>query len=92
MIISVNKNSLYSTFSVENFQSLESAIDSMAPSLVEYYLSSFCEHNEDTIYLNKRDIEEKVSVGEYNLYLDYSENIYLELISSSEEIQTLSFW
>ncbi len=92
MIISLDKNSLYSTFSVENFQSLESAIDNMAPSLAEYYLSSFCDSNEDNIYLNKRDIEEKVSIGEYNLYLDYSQNIYLELISSFEERQTPCFW
>lgn len=92
MIVSINKSSLFNTFSIKDFHSLEGAIDNMAPSLVEYYLSSFCDTHEDNIYLNKRDIEEKVSIGDYNLYLDYSENIYLELVSSVEDTQSLSFW
>ena len=88
MIVSIDKNYLFNIFGVNNFSSLETIIDSMAPSLVEYHLSSFCEDNSDTIYFNKRD----VLAGDYTLYLDYSENLYLELIESDIDEMTQSFW
>ena len=84
MITQVDKDSLFNTFGVKNFELLHSAIDNMAPSLVEYYLSSFT--NDDELYFNKRDIEESISIGDYNLYIDYTKNIYLELNSTTEEI------
>uniref|UniRef100_UPI004048D315 hypothetical protein n=1 Tax=Aliarcobacter sp. TaxID=2321116 RepID=UPI004048D315 len=77
MTILVSKDSLFNIFGVDNFNLLEGAIESMAPSLVEYYLSSFYEHS-DNIYFNKREVEDSVSIGDYNIYIDYSENIYLE--------------
>lgn len=89
MITQINKDSLYNIFGVDSFQLLESAIDNMAPSMVEYYLSSFTSSND--LYFNKRDIEESFSVGDYNLYIDYSENIYLELNNTTDEL-TQSFW
>ena len=89
MIIQVNKDSLYNMFGVDNFNLLENALDNMAPSLVEYYLSSFT--NDDELYFNKRDIEESISIGDYNLYIDYSKNIYLELNNIIED-STQSFW
>ena len=56
MITLVNKDSLYNIFGVQDFDLLEGAIDNMAPSLVEYYLSSFCDSS-DEMYFNKRDVE-----------------------------------
>ena len=92
MTILLNKNSLYNTFGVENFNSLENAVNSMAPSMVEYYLSDLSQYSEDT-YLNKSQIEQSVYIGDYSLYIDYSDNIYLELdteiVNNSE---TGSFW
>jgi hypothetical protein len=41
MITKINTDSLYNLFRVVNFDLLEGAIDNMAPSLVEYYLSGF---------------------------------------------------
>ncbi|AXX89785.1 hypothetical protein CKA55_11095 [Arcobacter suis] len=89
MITQVNKDSLFNIFGVKNFELLHSAIDNMAPSLVEYYLSSLT--SDDELYFNKRDIEESIFIGDYSLYIDYSKNIYLELNSTTEEI-TQSFW
>ncbi len=91
MIALINKDSLYNIFGVKTFQSLEGAIDSMAPSLVEYHLSNLVNYSDDT-YLNKRDVEEKVSIGDYNLYIDYSENIYLEVLESNFEDMTQTLW
>lgn len=90
MITLINSESLYNSFGVEGFSSLELAMESMAPSLVEYYLSSLCEYN-DEIYFNKREIESSISLGEYSLYKDYNDNIYLE-IETIEEEDTQSFW
>ena len=89
MITQVNKDSLFNIFGVKNFELLHSAIDNMAPSLVEYYLSSLT--SDDELYFNKRDIEGSISIGDYSLYIDYSNNLYLELNSTTEEI-TQSFW
>lgn len=91
MITLVNKDSLYNIFGVQDFDLLEGAIDNMAPSLVEYYLSSFC-GSTDELYFNKRDVEESISIGDYNLYIDYSKNIYLELISTSSDDFTQALW
>lgn len=90
MITLVNKDSLYNIFGVQDFDLLEGAIDNMAPSLVEYYLSSFCDSS-DEMYFNKRDVEESISIGDYNLYIDYSENVYLEF-NSSDDNYTHGFW
>ena len=89
MITQINKDSLFNMFGVNDFNLLEGALDNMAPSLVEYYLSSLTSHDE--LYFTKRDIEESISIGDYSLYIDYSKNIYLELNSTTEEI-TQSFW
>ena len=37
------------------------------------------------------NIEETISIGDYSLYIDYSENVYLELNSAIED-STQSFW
>lgn len=91
MITLVNKDSLYNIFGVETFDLLEGAIDTMAPSLVEYHLSNLCEYS-DEAYFNKSDVEESVSIGEYNLYIDYSENIYLEVTNSTTDDYTQALW
>lgn len=92
MIMSIDKNYLFSLFGVDNFYSLETTIDSMAPSLVEYHLSSFCDGSSQTVYFNKKDIEKSLLTGDYTLYLDYDENIYLELFESNLNDTTESLW
>ena len=88
----LDKISLYNTFGVDNFNSIEEAINKMAPSMVEYYLSDLSEYSED-IYLNKKDIEISLCIGDYNLYIDYNDNIYLEVDSNQYlNNETASFW
>jgi len=92
MVLLLNKNSLYSTFGVNDFNLLEQNIQSMAPSMVEYYLSDLCNGNEDT-YLNKRNIQESINIGEYSIYLDYNEDVYLEISDVQEELlESPSLW
>lgn len=89
MITQLNKEILYNTFDANDFSSLSTVIDSMAPSMVEYYLASLSENEE--IYLNKRNIQESFSIGEYHLYRDYNEDIYLEFDDEADDA-TDSFW
>ncbi len=97
MITLLNKNSLYSTFGVEDFNSLGEVVHDMAPSLVEYYLSDLCDYSnindcENGFYLNKRNIENQIHIGEYCIYIDYNEDIYLEIDIQEEEYETGSLW
>ena len=97
MITLLNKNSLYSTFGVEDFISLGNAVNDMAPSMVEYYLSDLCDYSnindcENGFYLNKRNIENHIIIGEYSIYIDYNEDIYLEVEVAEEEYETGSLW
>ncbi len=92
MITLLDKLSLYNTFGVDNFNSIEEAVNTMAPSMVEYYLSDLSQYSED-IYLNKRDVENSLNIGDYSLYIDYNKNIYLELDSNQiSTYETASFW
>lgn len=95
MITQLNKETLYSTFGVEDFNSLSTATNEMAPSMVEYYLSdlgSMSNNDSEYIGLNKRNIENYISFGDFNIYIDYDENIYLEIESTPEEYETSSLW
>ncbi len=85
----ISKNILFNTFRVGDFTSLEEVINSMPPSIVEYYLDNL-DQIEDNSYLNKRYIEHSLYFGNYSLYLDYNDNIYLEIDIKDEE--TDSFW
>ena len=92
MITLIDKVSLYNTFNIDDFLSLEGAIDNMAPSTVEYHLYDLSDDCED-IYLNKREIEHSVFVGDYSLYIDYNENVYLEVDTEIiNNQQTGTFW
>lgn len=93
MTLLLNKTSLFSTFNVEDFISLDDMINSMAPSMAEYYLSDLSSGN-DEAYLNKRNIQNSISFGEYSLHLDYDDEVYLEIdeTASNDEFETGSLW
>jgi len=79
------------TFDIESFDQIESKIDTMAPSIVEYYLSDLASTVDSQVTLNHSQIQYKVSIGEYCLMLDYDENIYLEFTESQDD-ETDSLW
>jgi hypothetical protein len=90
LIVQLDKDSLFSIFSVSSFFDLEKSLQLMAPSMVEYYLSDLSDDNMQKNYLNKSNIQQSISFDEYSLYLDYGENIYLEFVqNNSYETQTL---
>jgi hypothetical protein len=92
MIISLDKNKLYSTFSVKSFEELEQSFDSLAPSMVEYYLTSLSSDDEESTYMNRNNIQNSIVLDEYSIYLDYDENTFLEINSASSDYETGSLW
>ena len=92
MIIEIDKNLLYSTFSVDCFSKLENSTQSMAPSMVEYYLSDLSTTSSNQAYINRSNIQQTISLDEYSLYLDYSDDIYLEFIQKENQYETESLW
>jgi hypothetical protein len=91
MILLLNKISLYTTFGVDNFDSLDEVINKMAPSMVEYYLSDLSNGIEN-IYLNRKNIQNSLNIGEFSIYLDYEEEVYLEISDEKEDLETSSLW
>lgn len=91
MILLLNKISLYATFGVDDFNSLDEAINKMAPSMVEYYLSDLSNGIEN-IYLNRRNIQNSLNIGDFAIYLDYENEIYLEINDEKEDFETSSLW
>jgi hypothetical protein len=91
VILLLNKISLYATFGVEDFNSLDKAINNMAPSMVEYYLSDLSNGIEN-IYLNKKNIQDSLNIGDFSIYLDYEDEIYLEINDEKEDFETSSLW
>lgn len=91
MILPLNKISLFNTFGVDSFETLDDAINAMAPSMVEYYLSDLSSGGENT-YLNKRNIQNTLYIGDYSIYLDYEDEFYLEISDEIKEEETASFW
>ncbi len=91
MVLLLNKSSLYSTFGVSCFDSLEEVINDMAPSMVEYYLSGLTSSNKNS-YLNKKNIQNSLTIGDFSIYFDYDEEVYLEIEDKIEEFETASLW
>ncbi len=93
MTVLIDKTSLYSTFSVTCFDELEITIDTLSPSMTEYYLSDIASLNNDSIHLNKSNVQKSLILDNYYLYLDYSDNIFLEINKDEDdEFETGSLW
>ncbi|MEA3512426.1 MAG: hypothetical protein U9R37_02395 [Campylobacterota bacterium] len=92
MTIQLDKDQLYSVFNTDNFNNIESTINNMSPSMVEYYLSDLSSYTSEPIYLNRSNIQTTISIGEYFLFLDYNDDVYLEFIEKEDEYETASFW
>ncbi len=93
MIIQLDKTSLYSTFGVSDFIELDLHTQAIAPSMVEYHLQnliSLADNNEQ--YINKSNIQHTIYLSEHSLYMDYSDNLYVEFIVKNDEYETQSLW
>ncbi len=92
MIIQIDKNLLFNIFKVSCLKQLEEEIHSLAPSMVEYHLYNLSSTTNDSVYINKSNIQETIFIDQYSLFLDYEDLIYLEFIKKEDTYHTESLW
>ncbi len=99
MLIQIQKNILYSYLKVDSFIFLEEAIDSIAPSNLEYYLNDLINIGNNSLNDNfldlrfsKNNIKDFLNLGDFVLYLDFEDEIYLEKFTSYDNDHTNSLW
>ena len=95
MLVLLEKDTLYSTFNVDSFIELESTINTLSPSMTEYYLSDLASvSNDNTTHLNKSNVEKTLFIDSiHSLFLDYNDDIYLEILNSTDnDLYTESLW
>jgi hypothetical protein len=95
LIYLVNSYDLLSEFRLTSLEMLESHLNSIAPSICEYHFENISLYSQTQTYLNKNQIEKELFFGDYKLYIDYEENIYLEKDDSyddSTQDDTLQLW
>ena len=94
MIVQLDNNLLYTTFDANSFNEFESNVQDMAPSMVEYYLNDLSSDNlhDNSVYINKTNIQQTVFIDEFLVHLDYNDDIYLEFVEKTSEYDTASFF
>lgn len=93
MIIQLDTTSLFNIFRVSYFDELESQIQLIAPSMVEYHLNDLVDSStNESVYINKANIQQTISLDQYSLYLDYEDFIYLEFFEKDDTYNTESLW
>ena len=94
MIKQIEKNGIFSLFNIDDFIHLEQILDEYSPSLAQYHLENFFSNIDEESFLNKREIQNSFNIGDYSIYLDYDDNIYLESIKDNliDSYQTSSLF
>jgi len=83
---------LYTLLGISSFQSIQGAINNIAPSLLEYHLEQLLENIQSGEILNRNNIQDTVNLDKYTLYIDYSDNLYIEVQIIEDEYITDSLW
>lgn len=94
MTIQLDRSLFFSTFGLSNFDEIDSKLQTMAPSMMEYYLSDLSSTClDDKCHLDNNKIQFTHYLGEYLLYIDYDENVYLEFTEKrDDDYETGSLW
>ena len=92
MTVKLDTSLLFNTFKVNSFEQLEQGMQSLAPSMIEYYLSDLSSSVSESFYINRSNIQKTIFLDEYSLYLDYEDFVYLEFIQKDNFYDTESLW
>jgi len=92
LTIQLDTNLLFQTFKISCFEQLEQEIQTIAPSMVEYYLDDLSSSMNESAYINKSNIQKTIYLDQYSLYLDYEESVYLEIKENKDDYETESLW
>lgn len=91
MIYLDNNNKILTLFNSKEFCELNNVFNCLAPSMCEYHFRELIRELSNNVILNKTNIQDKIDIYDYTLYLDYNNDIYLEYISNNE-YETESLW
>ena len=89
MTIQLESNLLFQTFKVSCFEELEQELQTIAPSMVEYYLDDLSSSISEPAYINRSNIQKTIYLDQYSLYLDYSDSVYLETLEKDYDTESL---
>jgi len=93
LICNIDKENIFSTFNVDSFSNLESTMELMAPSLLEYYLDTLLSvYGDNSILLNRSNIEHSINTDKYSIYHDYEDKYFFEKLESYDELMSESFF
>lgn len=92
MTIQLNTSSLFQTFKVSCFEHLEQELQTIAPSMVEYYLEDLSSSTNEPSYINRSNIQKTIYLDQHSLYLDYSDSVFLEILEKDDDYDTESLW
>ena len=92
MIYLDNNKELFTLLNITSFDNIQGAINNIAPSLLEYHLEQLIDNIENNIILNKHNVQDTINLDKYTLYIDYSDNLYIEVQIIEDEYATASLW
>ena len=92
MIYLDNNKELFTLLNITSFDNIQGAINNIAPSLLEYHLEQLIDNIENNIILNKHNVQDTINLDKYTLYMDYSDNLYIEVQIIEDEYATASLW
>jgi len=87
-----NNKELFTLLNITSFDNIQGAINNIAPSLLEYHLEQLIDNIENNIILNKHNVQDTINLDKYTLYMDYSDNLYIEVQIIEDEYATASLW
>jgi hypothetical protein len=85
----INKDEIKTIFKINTFKALEEELDNMAPSMVLYHLESLISSAE-LVSFNRANTRAQINGLDYNIFIDYENDIYIEIFRDEEE--TASFF
>jgi len=74
----VSDYDLLNEFRLSSIDMFETHLNSMAPSLCEYHFENIVLYSDIHQYLNKNQIAKEFYFGDFRMYIDYENNIYIE--------------
>jgi len=92
----INKNTIaailgIATATTVNAATIENKIDNMAPSMMEYQMAQACECTENVVF-NKTNAQSIVMAHGVQIYINYEDEIFVELTKNDEQTQRELSW
>lgn len=84
----IETNEMLRALGISEINHVEDCIDNFSPSLLEYSIKELIKYSSEE-YFNKSQIEKTFKIGDIEIFLDYSNNCFIEDNTTSEEYPTL---